>query len=63
MPALFSVPVPSCVLPSENVTVPVGVPPVPETVAVTVTLAPVVMLVAEALNEVAEGVSMGGDVP
>jgi hypothetical protein len=36
-PDAFNVPVPRLVLPSKNVTVPVGTPPAPETVAVKVT--------------------------
>ena len=39
-PDAFSVPVPMLVLPSKNVTVPVGTPPAPETVAVKVTVCP-----------------------
>ena len=37
---LFSVPVPSVVVPSTKVTVPVGVPPLPATVAINVTGVP-----------------------
>lgn len=39
-PLLFRVPVPSVVVPSRKTTVPVGVPPLPATVAVNVTAVP-----------------------
>jgi hypothetical protein len=39
-PDAFSVPVPTLVFPSKNVTVPVGTPPAPETVAVKLTACP-----------------------
>jgi hypothetical protein len=51
-PELFNVPVPSCVLPSENVTVPVGVP-LPDaaaTVALNATLPPAVTVVGVAVS-------------
>ena len=53
------VPVPSTVDPSENATDPEGVEPLAETVAVKVTLCPVVMLVAEAVSVVLVGVAAG----
>jgi hypothetical protein len=57
-PEAFSVPDPSVVLPSANVTVPVA--PVPVTVAVKVTLAPAVALVGEAASVVVVFVFAGG---
>ena len=61
------VPVPSLVAPSRKLTVPVGaalLPVPPATVAVKVTLAPAVMLVAEALSVVVDeagGVTTGAE--
>ena len=56
-PEPLRVPEPSLVAPSRKVTVPVGVPLLPEapaTVAVKVTLVPVVMVVAEAFSVVVD---------
>ena len=58
-----SVPVPSGVVPSMKVTVPVGTvvfPEGPETVAVKVTLAPAVMVAADALSAVVLAAGAGG---
>ena len=53
-PDVFSVPVPSAVVPSRNVTIPVGtaVPEAGVTVAMRVIMVPVVALVAEAVSSV-----------
>ena len=62
-PVAESGPVPSVVAPSLKVTVPVGTvvsPDGPDTVAVKVTLAPTVMVAAEALSVVVVAACAGG---
>ena len=67
-PEPFNAPVPSILVPSRKVTVPVGVPVLPLApvmVAVKVTLPPVVMVAAEAVSAVvvAAGVVVTGAEP
>ena len=55
-PALFKVPVPRLVLPSQKTTVPVGVPPLPLTAALKVTRLPATAGLAEELTTTVVGV-------
>ena len=57
-PALFKVPLPRLVLPSQKATVPVGVPPLPLTVALNVTRLPATAGFAEELTTTAVGASV-----